>query len=230
MRMAPQTDTRAIPNSKLPVARVGADSLPLKLEPWSFMRKAKNELGLHDVSAVLLKPTLRLSAQNFSKLGSIAVFAPIPLEEDMVLFEELSAAAKRQKESELYIFVQVARARFTRLQYGSAGDMAVTYQVEMRDGKEHVRYGRATKVGQGGHPLPVKAEVLDARRYDAMHYKTRIVLAAVTDANNEVTIKYREHAGDFPWIGNPDGKNGWIVGKTRQSGIVTDDGTFYPNR
>jgi hypothetical protein len=227
MRMAPKTDTRDIP--KLPPARVGADSLKEKTNPTFFMRKLKNQFGLHDVSAVLLKPNLKLSKQYFTKKVEHAIFAPIPLEEDMILFEELSAASKRQKKGDLYEFIRLARASFTRLQYASAVDMAVTYQVEIREGKEHVRYGHATKVGKED-PRPVMPELLAVRRWDAMHYKTKILQAEAKVANNEVTIKYRQHAGVFPWIGSPDGNDGWIVGFTSLAGTVTDDGKFIPAR
>lgn len=224
MRVTKRNDTRDIPGFHLK-ANVGASSFPMRLNPDSYLKGKKNELGLHDVGAVLLKKGRLLSLQCFTKNTAdvLAIFAPIPLEEDMVLFEELSFIGKEDKNTALYAFIREKRASFTRLHYASPDDMLAAYSVAVAGGKHHVSYGKATKIGDG---KPVPPEILAERRYNAMHYKTKVAMAQMKDANNEVTVKYRRHAGPFPWFGNPDGKGGWLVGREGPLGLVSDAGVF----
>lgn len=224
MRLTKVEDSRQIPNARTS-ANVGASSFPKRLYPQSYLAGNKNALGLHDVGAVLLKKGKPLSKQCFTKAGAgvLAVFAPIPLEEDMVLFEELSFIGKLDKNSALYRFIREKRASFTRLHYASPDDMLAAYSNAPKDGKDHISYGKATKIGDGKLVSP---ETLAERRYNAMHYKTKVAMAQMKDANNEVTIKYRQHAGSFPWFGSPDGNNGWTVGREGPLGLVDDDGVF----
>ncbi len=224
MRVTKRDDSRDIPGFH-GKANVGATSFPMRLDPNSYLSGKKNALGLHDVGAVLLKKGKPLSQQCFTKKDAdlVAIFAPIPLEADMILFEELSCIGKADKNGALNAFIREKRASFTRLHYASPDDMLAAYSVAISDGKHHVSYGKATKIGDG---KPVPPEILAERRYNAMHYKTKVAMAQMKDANNEVTVKYRRHAGAFPWFGNPDGEGGWIVGREGQIGVVSDAGVF----
>jgi hypothetical protein len=202
---------------------LGVAGLEGRLNPQNFLDKKKNELGLHDLSAVLLRGDKPISKQLFTRdaANKYAVFMPLPLEEDLQLFEELSQAAKRQRGGKLYPFVVNARAQFTRIKYGSADDMAVGYlNVNKGDGKAHIRYGGATASGGA-----VSSQVLQQRSANALHYKNKIALAIGNDANNEVTIKYRQHAGGFPFFGKPSkgGYAGGLAGANKAAAL-SDEG------
>jgi hypothetical protein len=206
--------------------------------PQNFLDKKKNELGLHDLSAVLLKPNTALSKQLFPKSGSYAIFMPIPLEEDLQLFEELSQAAKRNRGGELYKFVVDARSRMTRIKYGATDDMSLGFlKVVKDDKKDHFRYGVGSILG---NPFP--QGVLQQRSVNALYYKSKIAsLPTTKSANNEVTIKYRHHGGIFPLIGSlgpiPKGaspnikeeiaKDEFLIGNFEKTlGKLSDSGVF----
>jgi hypothetical protein len=142
-----QAYTRAGAASPIKVNK-GVDGIIMRLDPQNFLDKKKNELGLHDLSAVLLRTGKALSKQLFTKRDAYAVFMPIPLEEDLQLFEELSQAAKRNRAGALYQFVVTKRAEFTRIKYGSDNDMAIGFlNVTKGDTKQHIRYGEAMRHG-----------------------------------------------------------------------------------
>ncbi|MCW5966612.1 MAG: hypothetical protein KIT83_21420 [Bryobacterales bacterium] len=211
--------------------------LSASLDPRNFLAKKKNELGIHEYSAVLLKPAVPISKQLFAKPGSYPVFMPIPLEEDLQLFDMLSTIAKRSRGGPLYPWFVEMRANVTRITYGSATDMKVGFLgVDKGDGKSHFRYGLGTITG-----AVIDESTLRIRRHDALHYKTEILQRPGQSSNNEVTIKYRSHAGGFPWVGNP-GPHGAHAGfppvkadefvlathESRPKGILTDNGAFRP--
>ena len=166
--------------------------------PANFKDKKKNELGLHDLSAVLLKPNVSIKGQGFSKPG-VVVFMPLPLEEDLRLVHDLAIAAKVTKVGPLYDFYVDARSRMTRIKYGSPEDMSNGfYVVDKGDGKDHVRYGVANILGGKFDEMYLKE-----RAANALTYKKTIAEIATKGGNNEVTVKYRQHDGIFPLIGLP---------------------------
>ncbi len=166
--------------------------------PTNFTDKKKNELGLHDLSAVLLKPGVSITGQGFSKSGVI-VFMPLPLEEDLRLVHDLGIAAKVTKVGPLYELYIDVRSRMTRIKYGSPEDMSSGFYVEDKgDGKDHVRYGTANILGG-----LFAEKYLKERAANALTYKKSIAEIATKGGNNEVTVKYRQHGGIFPLIGTP---------------------------
>lgn len=171
-----------------------------RLNPEFFqeMAKKKNELGLHDLSTVLLRGGLPISKQLFGvKDGRGVLFVPLPLEEDLQTFYALSQLAKAHKTSSLYMYYTYMRAEFTRIKYGQDNDMAVGFGiVDKGDGKTHVRYGVAGIAGGALNPL-----LLKQRMDNALNYKSKIAESKKTEENTEVTITCRKHAGQFPLVG-----------------------------
>jgi hypothetical protein len=213
--------------------------LPDSLKPANFITKRKNELGIHEYSAILLNPYGTISTQVFAKPNAFPIFMPIPLEADLRLFDMLSNLAKRNRTGKLYPWLVEARARMTRITFGSATDMKVGFlRVDKGDGKDHFRYGHGTITG-----AVVDEKTRQIRRYDALHYKTWISNKRGDSSNNEVTIKYRQHVGGFPWVGNPGplpahppyppvAANDFVVCSIdhKPKGILKDDCTFTPFR
>ncbi|MGO8788076.1 MAG: hypothetical protein ACLQVL_11940 [Terriglobia bacterium] len=208
----------------------GVEGMAPRLVPQNFIDKRKNLLGLHDLSAVLLRPKVPLKFQIFIKGAGedqTVVFMPIPLEADMKVFHKLSQLAKATKPpGPLYPWLLDSRARLTRLNYGSADDMMIGF-MNVTEGKapgrQHLRYGAALKIG-----TPIKPELLELRKSDALNYVTAIARKPPSnEGNNEVTVKYREHAGQFPYFGALDVKSErYSVGKTGPLGWVDQDGNF----
>lgn len=213
--------------------------LPKFLDPSNFLTKKKNELGLHDFSAVLLRPSAALSAQLFAKEGG-TIFMPLPLDADLRLVHYLGAAAKKSKAGPLHQFYVEVKNSMTRLKFGSPEDMSNGFfMLDKGDGKEHVRYGIANILGN-----PFDNQYLLERAENALNYKSKIVDVATKGGNNEVTVKYRQHAGMFPVIGSHasafpkevlpqlpvklDKTDYLIADFNKPIGKVTDAGKFIP--
>lgn len=215
-------------------------AIPDMQNPDNFLNKLKNDLGLHDVSAVLLNSTKPISKQLFSKVGRQPVFIPIPHEEDLELLYQIERVAKPRRGGKIYDFYVYARARITRIKYGSDEDMTTEFlKVEYKDKPDelHLRYGDASVGGKTVH-----ADILRERRMAALQYKSKVLTGKATD-NNEVTLKIRQHAGGFPWPAVPGPLKGADIGlafdipdKTYLmvgldqtfKGFVSDDGKFTP--
>ncbi|WP_206954508.1 hypothetical protein [Trinickia acidisoli] len=207
------------------IARLNADN---------FLKKLKNDLGLHDLSAVLLRPDIPLANQFFKITAkTIIVFMPIPLEEDLVAFALLSAVAKANRGSELYTEYQGMRANLTRIKYGSSDDMHSGFLIIKKektgspgedDGRLHVRYGMANIMGG-----PLSPGLLERRRNNAHAYRTKVAVASQEGENNEVIISYRNHAGLFPLFGKP-GSGGLVLTDKKDSkmGTLRSDGAIQP--
>lgn len=218
-------------------------------DPQVFLEKNKFSEGLHDVSAVLLRGTILLSGekkvatipqQGFKDNGD-CIFMPIPLEEDLKLFHELNAAARQAGPGKLMDFVIQTRARMTRLKYGDPTDMMNGFQVHAVDGRQKPRYGDASHMGN-----PFEQEVLAQRIRNALAYKTLILPIRGKERNNEVTMKLRHHAGDFPWVGCRPGSptvssliasmapaDGFAIKSLKRSafvGTLSKEGRFRPVR
>jgi hypothetical protein len=171
-----------------------------RLDPNNFINKQRNLLGLHDLSAVLLRSGLLIRSQLFSLVDKVVVFMPLPMELDLVVFAMLADRAKENRMSNLYNRYVVMRASFTRIKYAADNDMAVSFTAS-RDHNHaiHVRYGRANIMGG-----PVPALTLSERSNTVFQYRQRVGMSTATVANNEVNIAYRQHAGHFPCVGVPD--------------------------
>jgi hypothetical protein len=170
--------------------RASIRDMPLFQKPENFLNKKKNELGLQDVSAVLLSSRKKISAQVFAKVNRQPVFIPLPNEEDLQLFYLIECLAKKNKAGKVYEFYKDARARITRIKYGSDEDMKTTFLKIVDDQqKVHYRYGDAHETSG-----PVDADILAKRRNDALFYKSRVLTNKINE-NNEVTVKIRHHEG-----------------------------------
>lgn len=173
--------------------RPGLPDVKLFLNPDNFLLKKKNELGLHDVSAVLLARDKPISKQVFPKVGRQPLFIPIPHEKDLLLFYCIEDLAKKNRKGLVYEFYRKARARLTRIKYGSEEDMKTTFVKFIDENKRvHYRYGDAHETAG-----PVDPKILRERRMNALYYQSRVLTGNITD-NNEVTVKIRQHDGAWP--------------------------------
>jgi hypothetical protein len=178
--------------------RAAVPHVPLFQNPQNFLQKEKNRLGLHDLSAVLLSSKTNISAQVFPKVGRQPLFIPIPHEKDLLLLHCIEHLAKQKRSGPIYEFYKDARARITRIKYGSEEDMKTTFLKTVgSDNKVHYRYGDAHETAG-----PVSAQVLQERRSNALFYQSRVLTGKVTD-NNEVTLKIRQHDGGWPQAAVP---------------------------
>ena len=183
-----------------------------RLNPENFAAKKKNELGLHDLSAVLLRPSLPISKQLFSNTGIKALmFVPLPDPADLRVFALLAQMAKANPSSPLHAVYLTIRASFTRIKLGADYDMHSGFSLHQKlskdsgkpDGKTHVRYGRANIIG-GQFAI----KILGEREANAIDYKNKIGNSkSSSEANNEVVLTMRQHMGPFPVIGMPDKAN-----------------------
>jgi hypothetical protein len=195
--MAPVSDPRKKYPVKLASTVDGRPGLRGFLDPNNFLNHRKNDLGLHDLSAVLVKPNASVSAQLFKK-DRVVIFMPLPLDADLRLVHQLGVVAKMSKAGPLHQFYVEVRNCMTRLKYGSPEDMhSGLFVRDKGDNKAHVTYGFASIQGN-----PFSEEYLRQRSMNALNYTKTIAEAATVGGNNEVTVKYRQHAGDFPFIGS----------------------------
>jgi hypothetical protein len=206
-----------------------------RLDADNFLKKWKNDKGLHDLSAVLLHPDKLISKQLFDVApGSQLLFMPLPLEEDLAAFAALSVIAKSNRTSPLYASYETMRANFTRIKYGAMSDMHSGFlTIEkmkfdaplQKDGRVHVRYGLANIMGG-----PVMQKLLDIRIQNALKYKSQIATPNKTGENNEVIISYRNHAGPFPMVGTPQSNppNSFALVNKTDKWTLEDDGTLSP--
>jgi len=171
------------------------------MNPRNFLDKKKNDLGLHDLSAILVRKDVALSKQLFPKPDNVVAFMPIAQQEDIAAMQTLGACAKAHKDKTIYPSYKFVRSHMTRLNYVSPDDMAIGFQAYRdADGTEHVRYGNVSRVGQP-QQVPLPDELLEKRRLVASMYQRALGLMQTSTANNEVTVKYRQHDGGFPYIG-----------------------------
>ena len=193
-----------------------------RVEAKNFLEKLKNEKGLHDLSAVLLKPTLAISKQVFGvSEDSATVFAPLPHEDDLIAFDMVAELAKKDITSPLYWdYVQI-RAKFTRIKYGQDSDMHSGFAVLVAsDTKMKVKYGFANVMGG-----MLGSALLQQRHLNALQYRKKILESKkFTGENNEVIVAYRSHAGDFPMYGVRS-KDRWdLFTRKEKVGELSDEG------
>lgn len=192
-----------------------------RVEAKNFLEKLKNEKGLHDLSAVLLKPEVAISKQVFGVSEDVAtVFAPLPYEDDLIIFDAVAELAKSDITSGLYWDYVKIRAEFTRIKYGQDSDMSSGFAVLVTsDAKIKVRYGLASIMGG-----VVSSALLQQRHLNALQYHKKILESKKLGENNEVIIAYRSHAGPFPMYGTRT-KEGWdLFTRKEKVGELSDDG------
>lgn len=186
-----------------------------RIKPENFKPDKKNKLGLHDASAVLLSPQYIIKDQlvTFNN-PHVVVYMPLPQKEDHILFHDMNELVKKLQSNDnspnprhkpLYEKWKHVHDRFTRILYGSSDDMHVGLSFEERgDGRTHIRYGKMEVVQhkQVNDPTTEKRRE-NAKNYNELSRRGGQVSTQYNLYNNDVTVKYREHAGVFPvfWVG-----------------------------
>ena len=167
------------------------------------VRPRKNELGLHDLRTSLLTDARPIKTQLKGYENVLALFVPLPTEDDLYLFDSLNQTAK--KEPAGAVLMKTLRSQLTRVKLAQASDMGSTFQNAPLPGQpERFRYGldgtiigenqrgRAVKIG-----APATAEELFNRKTNALRYKSILVNPVTTV--NEIALAYRQHASPlFP--------------------------------
>jgi hypothetical protein len=176
-----------------------------RLNPANFidpktLKSSKNELGLHELSASLLDGRRPISAQLKGYEDAYTMFMPLPLEEDLILFDTLNTMGKRDKDID-YKEIRVMRSQLTRVKLAQASDMGTKYvdTSNPTDARAKIRYGVTGTIirekGSIGKPA-TETELFD-RKTNALRYKS--ILDNMKTTVNEVVIAYRVHAKkDFP--------------------------------
>lgn len=207
---------------------VGLMSLSQRTTPGNFNTaeggSRKYSLGLHDMSSTLLDSRRSISEQAHKKDdGTIFSFSPLPEMDDHALFHRLNRLGKQVAGTQprFHALVRDIRSRMTRVKLAAEHDMGTGFTaVRQDDGPRFkLKYGLGAftkiitgfetdeadmpvpgsgKLGGGrlGTGVKVTPEMWQARRDQALNYKS--VLERQLFAKNEITVAYRQHAGQFP--------------------------------
>jgi hypothetical protein len=169
-------------------------------------------LGLHDLSAILLKHDRpdgpdRWAIETQVKFYNEAVwtFMPVPLQEDLILFNRLNSVAKEQGASEkLRQYVRMIASQMTRIGGAQAEDMHTTYtDIGGLRALNPNRICGKIKYGIGGYGVGGWSEVeaerklaspeqIALRKTYALQYKT-MLKELVAGTACEIVMKYRIH-------------------------------------
>jgi hypothetical protein len=166
--------------------------------------RGKYNLGLHDMSAVLLSPergpiynqlAWKESVKETEKFA--VAFMPLPLERDLQMFFVLNAKAKRFRGTQLsFIYDKVAfiRRRMTRVKLANEVDAGSGF---VNIGKGWKEKERKYKYGLGLVAIPEKTGAVgiqETLRRTQLALEYRSLLALMKPAtNNELVIAYRDH-------------------------------------
>jgi hypothetical protein len=200
------------------------------------LRRCKNELGLHDLSASLLTNTRPIKSQLKHYEEVIALFMPLSNEEDLYLFDSLNKTAKNEPAGA--ILMRTLRSQLTRIKLAQASDMGATYSdVGPGETRGHFRYGlNGTIVPESQRGKLVKTaraateEELFNRKTNALHYKSILNNPVVTV--NEIVMAYRSHASPlFPMFAlwNKDARHFRVINTvdmTPTTNIITNQGNY----
>jgi hypothetical protein len=193
-------------------------------------KKGKYNLGLHDLSAVLL------STERGSILGQLAwkegakdpdvnavAFMPLPLEADLKLFAVLSEKAKKHRATHARIYAKVVdvRHKWTRVKLtneNDAGSGFVNIGTGWKDKARKYKYGLGLVAIDGKTGTTGVAE-MKRRQELALEYRSMlgkmnaVPLDGGNPTHNELVVTYRQHATlCFPLFAEYDKQDkNWIV-------------------
>jgi hypothetical protein len=213
-------------------------------------KTGKYNLGLHDLSAVLLSTkrgnilnqlAWKEGAQETAK--NAVAFMPLPLEADLQIFALLSEKAKKHRAKHAAIYAKVAdvRHRMTRVKLTNeddAGSGFVNVGTGWKDGQRKYRYGLGLIPVEGKEGKTGIAE-MERRRALALEYRTMLgkmkpmpESTSVNPTHNELVVAYRQHAsGCFPLFTEYEkDQNCWKVVDGPQGFSPASIGTTVPSR
>jgi hypothetical protein len=190
---------------------------PTALPPgWS----KKYWMGLHDLSATLLRSDWDIPDQQKYYSNSTWVFMPVALEADHVLFNSLNLASREPGASAAFgRYVRVISGQMTRIKAAQAEDMHTSY-TDTGDLDHYHPKGGKIKYGLGGYGVggwdakrTATGDEVTQRKLNALSYKT-MLKECVKGIVNEIVIKYRQH-GDgrtvFPMFATQKNKDSEYV-------------------
>jgi hypothetical protein len=167
-------------------------------------------MGLHDLSASLLKGTKSIVEQRKWYTDSVWVFMPIPKQEDLILFNVLNTASKETGASPAFRqYMRVIASQMTRLKFAEGTDMHTTYTDIGGLNALYPNQGGRIRYGVTGidNDHPITQDDIRRRKENALHYKR---ILSDNKAVTEVVIAYRCH-GDgktpFPMFATQAGEN-----------------------
>lgn len=183
-----------------------AEGIKNRLNPVNFSldkrASQKTTLGLHDLPATLLDPARRISDQAKGYFSPTkAVYMPVPMAEDLILFYRLSDLAKGElKDSPGFaVKVQEIRNSLTRIKLAQSTDMGTGYVnlQKPNDTRDHIRYGLYGKITDPpeGELKPIArqatSEELKKRLENRVKYQAII---SAKYGHNEIVLAYRSHS------------------------------------
>lgn len=156
-------------------------------------KRTKYAEGLYALPASLLNPKYPIEEQLFG-LREYMVLMPLPMEQDMQLLYSLGK--EKGKDEFYYNLIRHMRNRMTRITLADIRDMHSKTYVLIDEKGYHVRSG------YGGESSGIRSKTeIDRMRNNALNYQTRqMQYRKDIGRNNEVLLKYRSHAGDFPLL------------------------------
>lgn len=208
-------------------SNVGVTGVMARLDPKVFVpspggASRKTELGLHDLSASILRSNATITSQLFNA-GSFArktptqirevlkalhkdskgkpyyVFMPLSKPRDQKLFHLLNDLAKLRRDSPLYTLVREIRSKMTRVKLACEHDMGTGFLATAPDNPVNpkFRYGhqRTTKTRNSiGLLAPGKENSVELIAARKSNAMQYDQMLARATGVNEVTIAYRHHA------------------------------------
>ncbi|WP_321470587.1 hypothetical protein [uncultured Paludibaculum sp.] len=211
------------------VAGVKERFTPANFYNPSTLKRAKNELGLHDLSASLLshKKPIREQLKHYEDV--VALFVPVPMEEDHALFYTLNQMGKNELSDGAHE-IRIMRSQLTRIKLAQGSDMGTTYRDMSQPGSDQgkIRYGVTGTVIKRGEGQKSKAsdateQELKDRRSNALKYKRilNVIFNPGEKIVNEIVMAYRSHsAPQFPMFAQWD--------KPRRFFRLIDSDTLQP--
>lgn len=195
----------------------------------------KIDLGLHDLSATVLKLGRPIFTQCKYYTDSVWVFMPLPQEEDLEAFYHLNLIAKEPGILPQYKqHVRMIASEFTRIKFAQETDMGCSYvALGPPDslGRTKVRYGGNGLDENGQKPTTKEAadRMLARRRNLALSYKS-ILSATHQEGHNEIILAYRSHGNRlrrtrFPMFAVGD-ETGLHVVNPGPNAIIHNDGSW----
>ena len=208
------------------ISNVGVKGVMARLDPKVFLPYAggvsrKTELGLHDLSASILRSNAPITTQLFNA-GSFAkktptqirdvlkelqkaskgepyyVFMPLSKPADQKVFHFLNDLAKQKRDSPLYPLVREIRSKMTRVKLACEHDMGTGFLAAKPDNAVNPKF-------RYGHQKTTKTRASSGLLVPGVENSPELIAARKSQAMaydemlkkakgvNEVTIAYRYH-------------------------------------
>jgi hypothetical protein len=208
---------------------VGLTGVVKRTSPGNFKHPAtstssKLDMGLHDLNASLMDSRRKISSQfiNWPKTGDLYVFMPVSQPDDHFVFLRLNQWGKKLRtvNGEFYDLVRNIRSKMTRVKLACEHDMGSNFTAYAPNNSVNPKFkyglGAKTKTVDEATTARTKGTYPGRVLLEQEHTLDLMVQRQMNGANfrnilkgrfkyNEITIAYRQHAGDYPQFAKWDG-------------------------